>query len=126
LRKAIYAKLIEITEFDSRVYQSYTAPENGEKPYCVIKMMGEDPAVDNKIGSIWSFSVYIYDDPDSFISLDDLVVLVKQKLNGVTLTTVPAGYKFVPEFIKVLEDYHDDVRNLFSKRVDFDIGGART
>jgi len=126
MRKAIYTELIEITEFGNRCFQPFTAPEGTVTPYCTIKMMGEDSAVDNRQGSIWGFSIFIYDSPDSFISLDDLVVLVKQKLNGVTLTTVPAGYKFVPEFIKVLEDYHDDVRNLFSKRVDFDIGGART
>ena len=126
MRKAIYTKLIEIAEFGNRVYQPYTAPENPTTPYTVIKMLGEDPAVDNKKGSIWSFSIFIYASPDSFISLDDLVVLVKQKLNGVTLTTVPAGYKFRPEFIKTLDDFHDDVKNLFQKRVDFDIGGART
>ena len=125
MRKAIYTKLIEIEEFDDRVYQPYTAPENGDKPYCVIKMMGDDPVLDNRQGSIWSFSVFIYVSPDSFISLDSLVVLVKGKLNNVTLTT-SLGEKFTPEHIKTLEDYHDDIRNLFMKRMDFDIGGART
>ena len=124
MRKALYVKLIEITEFGNRVYQPYTAPENPTTPYAVIKMMGEDPAVDNRQGSIWPFSVFIYVSPDSFISLDSLIVLVKGKLNNVTLTT-SLGEKFTPEYIKTLEDYHDDVRNLFSKRVDFDIGAAR-
>ena len=125
MRKAIYTELIEIEEFDDRVYQPYTAPENPTTPYAVIKMMGEDLAVDNRHGSIWPFSIFIYTSPDSFISLDSLVILVKNKLNNVTLTT-NGGEKFTPEFIKTLEDYHDDVRNLFSKRIDFDIGGART
>ena len=125
MRKAIYTKLIEITEFGDRIFQPYTAPENSDKPYAVIKMMGEDPAVDNKHGSIWPFSIFIYVEPNSFISLDDLVILVKGKLNNVTLTT-SLGEKFTPEFIKTLEDFHDDTRNLFSKRIDFDIGGART
>ena len=126
MRKALYTQLITIAEFGNRIYQPYTAPENPTTPYGVIKMMGDDPVLDNRKGSIWSFSIFIYASPDSFISLDDLVVLVKQKLNGVTLTTVPAGYKFRPEYIKTLEDFHDDARNLFSKRVDFDYGGART
>ncbi len=125
MRTALYDKLCEITEFGNRVYQPYIAPENPTTPYAVIKMMGEDPALDNRQGSIWSFSIFIYVSPDSFISLDSLVVLVKQKLNGVTLTT-DDDEDFTPEFIKILDDFHDDVRNLFMKRVDFDIGGART
>ena len=125
MRKAIIIKLQEITELENRIYEPFSAPENSETPYATVKMMGEDPALDNRQGSIWSFSVFIYDSPDSFISLDDLVVLVKEKLNNVTLTT-SLGEKFTPEYIKTLEDYHDDVRNLFSKRIDFDVGGART
>lgn len=124
MRKAIYVKLIEITEFDSRVYQPYTAPENPTTPYAVIKMMGEDPALDNRYGSIWPFSIFIYDSPDSFISLDSLVILVKNKLHNVTLIT-DNDEDFTPEFIKILDDFHDDVRNLFMKRVDFDCPGAR-
>jgi len=124
LRTALYDKLCEITEFGNRIYQPYTAPENPTAPYAVIKMMGEDPAVDNRQGSIWPFSIFIYDNPDSFISLDDLVILVKQKLNNVTLTT-DNDEEFTSEFIKVLDDFWDDTRNLFQKRIDFDIGGAR-
>ena len=125
MRKAIIIKLQEITELGNRIYESFIAPENPTLPYATVKMMGEDPAVDNRKGSIWSFSVFIRVSPDSFVSLDNLVVSVKGKLNNVTLTT-SLGEKFTPEYIKTLEDYHDDIRNLFSKRVDFDIGGART
>jgi len=125
LRKAIIIKLQEITELNSRIYEPFSAPENPDTPYATVKMMGEDPTIDNRQGSIWGFSVFIYDSPDSFTSLDDLVVLVKQKLNNVTLTTEDEE-AFIPEFIKTLDDFHDDVRNLFMKRVDFDTGGART
>jgi len=124
LRKAIYTQLITIASFENRVYQPFTAPENSDTPYAVIKMMGEDPALDNRQASIWPFSIFIYASPSSFISLDTLVISVKEKLHNVTLTT-SGGDQFTPEFIKVLEDFHDDVRNLFSKRMDFDIGGAR-
>jgi len=124
MRKALYVQLCEITAFENRVYQPYTAPENPTTPYAVIKMMGEDPALDNRQGSIWPFSIFIYASPDSFISLDSLVVLVKQKLNNVTLTT-DNDEEFTPEFIKTLDDFHDDVRNLFQKRIDFDCPGAR-
>jgi len=104
LRKAIYTKLIEIPVLGSRVFQPYTAPEGTETPYCTIKMMGEDDVPDNKKGSIWSFSIYIYVSPDSFISLDTLVIAVKAKLNNVTLTTDDSE-KFTPEYIKTLEDF---------------------
>ena len=125
MRKALYTKLITITEFGNRIYQPYTAPENPTTPYGVIKMMGDDPVLDNRKGSIWSFSVFIYVGPDSFVLLDTLVTSVRSKLHNVTLTTA-LGEKFRPEYIKTLEDIHDDARNLFSKRVDFDYGGART
>lgn len=124
MRKAIYEKLCEITALDSRVYQPFTAPENGDTPYAVIKMMGEDEALDNRQGSIWPFSIFLYISPSSFVSLDSLAISVKEKLNGITLVTDDSE-SFTPEFIKVLEDFHDDVRNLISKRLDFDIGGAR-
>lgn len=124
MRTALNDKLREITEFGNRVYHPYTSPENPTTPWAVIKMMGEDPVLDNRQGSIWAFSVFIYASPNSFISLDSLVILVKQKLNGITLTT-DDDEDFTPEFIKTLDDFHDDVRNLFMKRVDFDIGGAR-
>jgi len=124
LRKALYIKLCEIAEFGDRIFQPFSAPENPTTPYAVVKLMGEDPALDNRQGSIWSFSIFIYASPDSFISLDSLVVLVKQKLNNITLTT-DNDEEFIPEFIKTLDDFHDDVRNLFMKRCDFDVGGAR-
>ena len=124
MRKAIYTKLCEIVALGSRVYQPFVAGENPTTPYAVIKMMGEDDVPDNKKGSIWSFSIYIYVSPDSFISLDTLVIAVKAKLNNVTLTTDDSE-KFTPEYIKTLEDFHDDIRNLFQKRLDFDCGGAR-
>ena len=124
MRKAIYTKLCEIVALGSRVYQSYTAPENSTTPYCTVKMLGEDEVFDNKKASIWPFSIFIYVSPDSFISLDTLVIAVKEKLNNVTLTTTESE-SFTPEHRKTLEDFHDDQRNLFSKRIDFDIGAAR-
>ena len=124
MRKAIYTKLCEIVALGSRVYQPFVAGENQVTPYATIKMMGEDPILENKHGSIWSFSIYIYDSPDSFLSLDTLVTAVKGKLNNVTLTT-SSSEKFTPEYIKTLEDFWDDARNLFQKRIDFDVGGAR-
>ena len=124
MRKAIYTKLIEIVALGNRVYQPYVAGENPTTPYAVIKMMGEDPALENRQGSIWPFSIFLYVDPDSYTSLDTLVIAVKAKLNDVTLTTSDSE-EFTPEYIRTLEDFWDDVRNLFSKRMDFDIGGAR-
>lgn len=125
MRKAIIIKLQEIDILDDRIYEALLGPENSDTPFATVKMLGEDPDVENKHGSIWGFSVFIYDSPNSFTSLDSLVILVKQKLNNVTLTT-SLGEKFTPEYIKTLDDFHDDIRNLFMKRMDFDIGGART
>jgi len=123
MRTALYIELCEITEFGDRIYQSYSAPDNTTTPYAVIKMLGDDPVVNNRFGTIRSFSVFIYNAPGSFISLDDLVTAVRMMLDKVTLTT-EGGDDFVCEYIKTLPDYREENGN-FMIRVDFDIPGAR-
>lgn len=123
MRKAIYEKLITIDSLEA-VYQPFTASEDCDTPYAVIKMYGDDEVPDNMKGQKDSFSVFIYNSPDSFISIDSLVWEVRDALDGVKLTA-DDGTVFIPEYIKTLEDYHDDVKNLFSKRIDFDIAGIR-
>ena len=125
MRKAIIIKLQEIDILENRIYEALLGPENSDTPFVTVKMMGEDPDVENKHGSIWGFSVFIYDSPNSFTSLDSLVTLVKQKLNKVTLIT-SLEEQFTPEYIKTLDDFPDEVRKLIMKRVDFDIPAART
>jgi len=124
MRKAIIIKLQEITELDDRIYEALLGPENSITPFATVKMLGDDPAVDNRNGSIWSFSVFIYADTDSFTALDTLAASVRGKLHNVTLTT-SLGEQFTPEYIKTLEDFPDEVRKLLMKRVDFDIPAAR-
>jgi len=123
MRKAIYEKLIEIETLEA-IYQPYSAPEGCNTPYAVIKMWGDEETPENFKGQKDSFSVFIYNSNDSFVSLDSLVWEVRGKLDNVTLTA-DDGTVFVPEYIKTLEDFHDDVKNLFSKRVDFDFAGVR-
>jgi len=123
MRTALYAELCEITEFGSRVFQSYTAPDNTTTPYCVVKLLGDDPVVENMHGSMMSFSIFIYGSPDSFISLDALAILVRNKLNKVTITST-TGLIFRPEYVKTLQDYKEENGN-FMKRCDFDVPGVR-
>jgi|GEM_PF-2688731 len=124
MRKTIYTKLKEITEFGNRIFQPYVSPENCATPYAVIKMYGDEEALNNFKGQKDSFSVFIYSSPDSFISIDALVVKVKIKLDNVKLT-ITGGGSFIPEYIKTVEDAYDDVKNLFFKRLDFNIPGIR-
>lgn len=123
MRKALYEKLIEIVAFGNRVFQSYTAPDNTTTPYAVVKLLGDDPVPENMLGSMMSFSVFIYDGPDSFLDLDSLAILVRNKLNKVTITAA-SGLIFRPEYIKTLQDYKTENGN-FMKRVDFDVPGVR-
>jgi len=126
MRKAIIVQLKTITEFNDRVYQPYLAPENCNKPYCVVKMGEESPVPENFKGSQQHFEVYIYNSPSSFITLDLLVLQVKQKLDKITLTTdeSPIRY-FRPEFERVLADWKDDERNLLMKTIYFNYSMAR-
>lgn len=123
MRTAIYDKLNTITDLEN-VYQPFCAPEGASTPYAVIKMEGDDPAVDNRSGSIYSFSVILYDSPDSYLDLDDLVLDVREVLHGVALTT-DDGDVFTPEYIRTIPDFYDDQKNLISKIVEFDFAGKR-
>jgi len=123
MRTALYTELCEITEFGSRVFPLYSAPDNTITPYAVIKLLGDDPVVENMHGSMQSFSIFIHDSPGSFTSLDALAILVRNKLNKVTITST-TGLIFRPEYVKTLQDYKEENGN-FMKRVDFDVPGVR-
>jgi hypothetical protein len=126
MRAAIITELKEITGFGNRVYQPYLAPSGTLTPFCVVKMGEELPAMENYKGSIQHFEVYIYGSPSSFVALDSLVLLVKQKLDGVMVTTdeSPARY-FYPVFDRQLADWKDDERNLLMKTLYFNYAMAR-
>ena len=124
MRKTIYTKLKEITEFGNRIFQPFSAPENCATPYAVIKVYGDEEALNNFKGQKDSFSVFIYNSPDSFVSIDSLIVKVKIKLDNVKLS-ITGGGSFISEYIKTTEDMYDDVKKLFMKRIDFDVAGIR-
>jgi len=123
MRKAIILKLKELDSFDN-VYEAFNSPENCSKPYATVKMYGDEEAPENYKGQKDGFSVIIYDEPNSFKTLDSLVWEVRGKLDNVTLTA-DDGTVFTPEYIKTTEDFYDDKRKLFQKCVDFDIAGIR-
>ncbi len=126
MRKAIIDEIKTITGFGNRVYQAYLAPSDPAKPYCTVKMGEELPVFENFKGSRQHFEVYIYGTPSNFYILDDLVLEVKQKLDGITLLTdeSPARH-FTPEFDRVLADWKDDERKLLMKTLYFDYALAR-
>jgi len=125
MRKAIITELKEITEFGNRLYQPYLAPVEVLTPYCVVKMGEESPVPNNFKGSQQHFEVYIYA-PSSFITLDALVLKVKQKLDKITLSTDESPARFFrPEFERVLADWHDEERNLLMKTLYFNYAMAR-
>jgi len=126
MRAAIINELKEISGFSNRVFQPFLAPSGTATPYCVVKMGEESPAVNNFKGSMQHFEVYIYGAPSSFIALDALVLLVKQKLDQVEIATddSPPRY-FYPEFDRQLADFKDDERNLLMKTLYFNYAMAR-
>jgi hypothetical protein len=126
MRAAIISELKTITDFGNRIYQPFLAPSGTATPYCVVKMGEESPVVNNFKGSKKHFEVYIYIPPSSFIAADNLELEVKQKLDGVILTTddSPPRY-FIPEYERTLADYKDDERNLLMKTLYFNYAMAR-
>ena len=124
MRKALYAQVNTITDFGSRVFQPYSAPDGTTTPYAVIKIYGDDEVPYNRCGSMDSFSVFIYDSPNSYLDIDGLEKDVREALDGVELTT-DTGNKFIPDYVKTLKDAYDSDRNLVYHSVDFDVAGAR-
>ena len=123
MRKALYTAIKAITGIDD-CYQPYMSPDNATTPFAVLKIYGQDEVPGNRSGSMDSFSVMIYADPNSYVSLDDLELLVRTALDGVELTT-DDGHIFIPDYIKTVKDAYDDDRHLIYHSVDFDIAGAR-
>ena len=126
MRKSIINELKTISDFQNRLYQPYLAPVEVLTPYCIVKMGEESPVSNNKKGSQQHFEIYIYGSPSSFITLDSLVLKVKQKLDKVTLSTDESPARFFrPEFERVLADWHDEERNLLMKTLYFNYAMAR-
>ncbi len=120
MRKAIIVQLKTIKEFEDRVKQAFMAPENYNTPYCAVKMLNDIKSYNNNYGSFLEFEVYIYVS-DSFLTLDDLVKKVKNALNTTLMTDDSPARFFTPEFITVQQDFFDDIKKLFVKRIDFRI-----
>lgn len=126
MRKAIITELKEITEFGNRVYQAYATPSTVTKPYCVAKLTGENPVVNNKVASMLELQVYIYNTPGSFISLDDLELKVRRKLHNQLITTDDSPPRFFTVYYdRTLADWFDSEANLFMKTIYFYIPLAR-
>jgi hypothetical protein len=120
MRTAVITQLKTITSLSNRVYQAFTAPENCATPYCTVKLTEDDPSVNNKKGSFLGMQIFIYCSPSTFSTIDDLTKEVRAKLDGITLTIddSPARY-FTPELVRIQADFFDDIKKLFSKRMDF-------
>jgi len=126
MRTAIITELKTITDFQNRVYQAFCASSNTTTPYCTVKMLEDPPDSRNKYGSFKGFQVFIYNAPDSFVTLDALAKKVRMTLHNETLITddSPARF-FTPEYQMTQADFFDDVKNLFMKRVDFSFAIGR-
>lgn len=126
MRKAIIVELKKISDFGDRVYQAFTSPATVVKPYCVAKLTGENPVIDNKKASMLELQIFIYNNPGSFISLDDLELKIRKKLHNALLSTddSPARH-FTIWYDRTLADWFDDVANLLVKIMYFNIPLSR-
>jgi hypothetical protein len=126
MRKAIIVELKEITEFNSRVYQAFLAPLGAITPYCTVAFGEDIPTVYNKKGSVLHFEVYIYINPSTYVTLDDLVTKIKLKLDKAAITTDESPARiFRPEYERTLRDYTTE-EGLIMKTVYFNIPLSRT
>lgn len=118
MRKAIYQYLTANCKTIPRWSQPYMdAPP---KPYGVIVLGEQLPAVGNTRGAYRSLYIWPYVDGESFLVLDDAVKEITKLLSGVTLAT-DAGNRFSVEWVNEGRDFFDNDLKALTRRVEFRI-----
>ena len=120
MRETIATELLTISDFSNRVYAAFTAPSNTVKPYCAYKLIEDNRSINNMLGSVEGFQVFIYLPLGA--NPDPIVTKIKKVFNRVTLTIddSPQRY-FTPEWTDTSLDFNDEITNSLIKRIGFRI-----
>jgi len=109
LREAVYNHLCtNVPAVSNRVFWSYTAPKNTERPYLVMYFTGELPSINTYCGVWMQFDVLCFGEEANILSLDPIADLVVSSLHKTDITT-PLGRTIRPEYNRDSRvDYWDE------------------
>ena len=106
MRATIRRRLMgSVRVVNGRVFEPYVAKPNTQRPYLVLKALGERDAKIS-VGFDVLFEVWVYVDRTSQVEVDDLVDSVVLALNRQELETV-RGHKFELRYEGCSSDYYD-------------------
>ncbi len=120
MRATLYKHLTENCKSVRNWLQPHRPVADTPKPYGVLEMGEETPALSNRKGLFQDVSVWLYFEPASYVPVDEAVAEVKRMLHNVVLTTAD-GRRFMLEWVQTLRDYYDPDLQAIGKRIDFRI-----
>jgi len=119
MRDAIRDRLIQmVTEFQGRVFETFMAGPEVEKPYAVIVIGGES-RTNMRYGFDVPVQVWPYVDVTSFKSVDGLVAKIVDALVNVDLETSD-GMVFRLRYVGSGDDFYDNEWQALTRRLDFE------
>jgi len=121
LRRAIIQQIKNQAHgLGGRVYQAFLAPVNTQTPYATVKLATERQATNITFAGSQTVEIYLYRGLDSYVNLDAIRQDVVKALNGVVITDVESGARFVLRWVGSVGDVVDEERKLIGAVVSFD------
>ena len=122
LRRAVIKHLMNvIPSLGGRVYQAFLAPPNAERPYATVKISAPRGSPSISYAGDQPVEVRIYDEPASFIVLDNIETAVIDALHGVDIADLDTGEKYHLRWRPDGGiDYDDEERKLICRLIFFE------
>lgn len=123
LRRAVIQRLrAQVSTLGGRAYQAFVAPANAAKPYVTVKVPAARASAAISYAGTQPVEVRLYDEPASFIALDDLEAAVVAALHGVEVEdsheTPPGRYRL--DWVPGGGDFADEELSLIGRLVVFE------
>ena len=120
MRATLYKHLTDNCTTVRTWLQPHKATAQTPKPYGVIELGEETPALFNRAGRFQLVSIWLYFAEGSFVPVDAAVDEVKRLLHNVVLTGAN-GRRFALEWDQTMRDYYDPDLQAVGKRINFRI-----
>lgn len=125
MRKALHDFLTEHCQLITAWYPPHSASVDTPKPYGVIVLDDELPAVNSNRGAYQLVQVWPYIDAEtSWLDMDDVVDEIKKVFKGRVLQT-ESGRRFTVEYMRTGRDFHDTELEAWTRPMDFRIPQLR-
>ncbi len=120
LRRAVINHIMDnVSTLSGRVYQAFLAPSNTRKPYATVKVGPVQGSPGLNYGGTLSIEVRIYNDQDSFLSLDAYEKGIVAALHGREITDNNGGSRYFLQWLSSPGDFVDEEKKLIGRLVVF-------